>query len=145
MSAPTTGPGRVTARPALRVALIGIEVFVAVGAVYGGVGLIADNAIGMLPEWLARTPFTSWVWPGILLLIIVALPMGAAAAAEITRRSWAFAASALAGSAQIGWILAQWLIVQRYFVLQPIMLACGIAVLILACEVHERVLRFARS
>lgn len=145
MSAPTTGPERVTARPALRITLIAIEVFVAVGAVYGGVGLIADNAIGMLPEWLARTPFTSWVWPGILLLLIVALPMGAAAYAEIARQSWAFAASALAGSAQIGWIVAQWVIVQRYFVLQPIMLACGIAVLLLACVVHERVLRFARS
>ncbi|WP_420119882.1 hypothetical protein [Nakamurella sp.] len=145
MSTPTTGPGRVTARPALRVALIGIEVFVAVGAVYGGVGLIADNAIGMLPEWLARTPFATWLWPGILLLLIVALPMATAASAEIARRSWAFAASALAGSAQIGWIVAQWLIVQRYFVLQPIMLACGIAVLILAGVVHGRVLGFARS
>lgn len=145
MSIPTTGPGRVAAHPVSRVALVAIEVFVAVGAVFGSVGLIADNAIGMLPEWLVHTPFSSWVWPGILLLLIVGLPMGAAAFAEIAHRPWAFAASILAGAAQIGWIVAQWLIIQRYFVLQPIMLACGIAVVILACVVHERVLRSGPS
>lgn len=137
MSVPTTEPVRTVGRAVARAALIGVEGFVTVGAVFGGVGLIANNAIGMLPEWLARTPFTSWFWPGVLLLLIVALPMGAAGFAEITRRGWAFAGSLIAGTAQIGWIVAQWLIFQRYFVLQPIMLACGIIVIVLAWWVHR--------
>lgn len=137
MSVPTTEPVRAVAHPVARAALVCVEWFVTIGAVFGGVGLIADNSIGMLPEWLEGTPFTSWLWPGVLLLLVVAVPMGTAGYAEITRRRWAFAASLIAGAAQIGWIAAQWLIFQRYFFLQPIMLACGIAVLVLAWWVHH--------
>lgn len=137
MSVPTTEPVRAVTHPVARFWLVCVEGFVTAGAVFGGVGLIADNAIGMLPEWLERTPFTSWLWPGVLLLLLVAVPMGVAGVAEITRRSWAFAASLIAGTAQIGWIVAQWLILQRYFFLQPIMLACGIGVIALAWWVHR--------
>lgn len=137
MSVPTTEPVRAVTHPVARATLVCVEGFVTAGAVFGGVGLIADNAIGMLPEWLERTPFTSWLWPGVLLLLLVAVPMGIAGYAEITRRRWAFAASLIAGSAQVGWIGAQWVIMQRYFFLQPIMLACGIGVIALACWVHR--------
>jgi uncharacterized BrkB/YihY/UPF0761 family membrane protein len=112
--------------------LIGFELFVAVGAVYVGVGLIAGNAIHITDEWLVGTPFNSWVAPGILLLIVVALPMTIAAVAEKRRLSWSYRASLLAGAAQIGWIIAQWLITQRFFFLQPAMIAAGGAVLLLA-------------
>ncbi|MGS0688885.1 hypothetical protein ACVBEQ_27670 [Nakamurella sp. GG22] len=122
--------------------LVGVEVFVAVGAVYGGVGLIADNSIGMLPEWLDGTPFSSWTLPGIFLLMIVAAPMFVAAVAELRRVRWAYAASLVAGAAMVGWIVVQLLVIGRYFFLQPIMFACGAAVIVLAWAVHhgERVL-----
>ena len=42
----------------------------------------------------------------------------------------------LAGAAQIGWIVAQWLIMQRFFFLQPAMFAAGGAVLLLAWVAH---------
>ena len=118
----TTRAASRRARVAARWALIAVEALVAVGAAYGGVGLIADNAIGMLPEWLARTPFTSWLWPGVFLLLVVAVPMTVAAAAELTRRSFAYLASLGAGAAQIGWIVVQWWVMQRFFFLQPVML-----------------------
>ena len=124
-------------RRAARWSLIAIEALVAIGAIYGGVGLIADNAVGMLPEWLDGTPFTSWRWPGVFLLLVVALPMTVAAIAETTHRSWAYAASAVAGIAQVGWIVVQWLVMQRYFFLQPVMLAAGILVLLLAWLTHH--------
>ncbi len=125
------------ARVAARWTLIAVEVLVAVGAVFGGVGLIADNAIGMLPEWLARTPFTSWLWPGVLLLLVVAVPMTVAAAAELTRRSFAYLASLVAGAAQIGWIVVQWWVMQRFFFLQPVMLTAGVLVIVLAWLTHR--------
>jgi len=118
-------------------ALVGIESFVALGAIFGGVGLIADNAIGMLPEWLEGTPFTSWFWPGVFLLLVVAAPMVVAAYAEMTSRRWAYAASLVAGAAQVGWIIVQWLIFQRFFILQPIMLLAGIVVIGLAWWVRR--------
>jgi hypothetical protein len=114
-----------------------VEVFAAVGAWYGGIGLIADNSIGMLPEWLQGTGFDSWTWPGIFLLIVVALPMTVAAAAEATRAAWAYRASLLAGAALVGWIVAQWVIFQRYFFLQPLMLTTGVLVIGLAWWTHR--------
>ncbi len=117
---------------------MGAEVFVAVGAIYGGFGLIADNSIGMLPEWLDGTPFSSWTLPGIFLLLVVAAPMTTAAVAELRRLSWAYTASVIAGGAMVGWIIAQLAIIQRYFFLQPIMAGFGVAVLWLAWFVHHR-------
>src|SRR6476619_4862054 len=124
-------------RRAARWALVAVEVFVAVGAVYGGIGLIAGNAIHISDDWLVGTPFDSWVLPGIFLLLIVAAPMTIAAVAELRRRQWSYTASVFAGVAQIGWIIAEWVIMQRFFVLQPAMLTAGTVVVLLAWMVHR--------
>ncbi len=113
------------------------EVLVTLAAVYGGVGLVWGNAIGMLDEWLVGTPFTSWVLPGALLLVVVAVPMAVAAVLELRRSAWAGVASVAAGAAQIGWIAAQLAIIGRYNVQQPIMLACGLTVLLVALTVRR--------
>jgi len=119
-----------------RVVLVGVELFVAIGAVYGGVGLLAGNAIGMTPDWLEGTPFTTWTLPGIFLLLVVAMPMTLAAVLELRRSPLAYPAAVLAGAGLVGWIVAQWLIMQKYFFLQPTMLAAGVAVLLLAWYAH---------
>ena len=108
-----------------------LELFVASMAVYGGVGLIWDNALGMSAEWLAGSPFTSWVLPGVFLLLVVAVPMTLAAVLELRRSAWAGVASVVAGAAQIGWVGVQLAIMQRYFFLQPVMFACGLAIVLL--------------
>lgn len=131
------GPGRPTTTPVVRRSLVTVEVLVAAAAVFGGVGLIADNAIGMLPEWLAETPFASWTWPGVFLLLVVALPMTVAAMAETAGSRFAYAASLGAAAAQVGWIVVQWLVMQRYFFLQPIMLGAGLLVGVLAWLTHR--------
>lgn len=113
-----------------------MELLIVVAALYGGVGLmwdlVADNAIGMTQDWLVGTPFTSWVLPGVFLLAVVAAPMGTAAVLELRRSPWAAAASVVAGAAQVGWIAVQLAVMQRYFVLQPVMIFAGLAVLALA-------------
>ena len=86
---------------------------------------------------LDGTPFDSLMVPGILLLLVVALPMAVAAIAEIRTLGWAFAGSMVAGAAQLGWIVAQWLITGKYFFLQPVMLAAGAGVLVLAWLAHR--------
>jgi hypothetical protein len=131
-----TRTGEVTAQRGRLVATV--ELLVTLAALYGGVGLIADNAIGMGDDWLAGTPFTSWTWPGILLLLVVAAPMAVAAVLELGGSRWATTASVLAGSAQIGWIGAQLLVMQRYHVLQPIMLGFGLLVVLMALWTHRR-------
>jgi len=117
-------------------ALIAVEMFVAGGAVFGGIGLIADS-LGMQADWLSGTPFNSWVWPGIFLLLIVAVPMVIAAIDEWSRQPWAYPVSVLAGAALVGWIIAQWLIIGKYFFLQPTMLSAGLLVMLLAWLAHR--------
>lgn len=115
-----------------------LEVLVALAALYGGIGLMWGNRIGMLDEWLVGTPFTSWTLPGVLLLLVVAAPMATAAVLELRRSAWAGAASVAAGAAQIGWIAAQLVVMQRYNVQQPIMLMCGLAVVLLAVAARRQ-------
>ena len=120
-------------------ALAAVETLVAAAAVYGGVGLIAGNAIRMQDDWLLGTPFRSWVLPGVLLLLVVAAPMAVAGALELLRSAWAAVASVTAGAAQVGWIAAQLAIMQRYFVLQPVMIALGLLIILVAIAAHRRV------
>ncbi|HEU4348122.1 MAG TPA: hypothetical protein VFR35_10070 [Actinoplanes sp.] len=135
--ATTAAPARVgTGRRISRWALIAIEVIVGTNAVYGGIGLIAGG-LGMPAEWLAGTPFDSWVLPGVFLLAVVAAPMLVAATGELGNQRWAFTASVAAGALQVGWILAQLAIIQRYFFLQPAMLGAGVLVVALAWFVHR--------
>lgn len=126
----------VAARRIARWSLIALELIVAANAVYGGIGLM-QGGLGMPAQWLAGTPFESWVLPGMFLLAVVAAPMALAAAAELSRRWWAYAASLAAGALQAGWIVAQWAIMQRFFFLQPVMLAAGALVIVLAWWVHH--------
>ena len=60
-----------------------------------------------------------------------------AATVELAWSPWAYATSVAAGTLQVGWILGQWLVRQRYFILQPVMLACGLAVAALAWWSHR--------
>jgi hypothetical protein len=65
-------------------------------AVYGGAELIRDG-FGMPDGWLAGTPLTGWVLPGVALLIGVAVPQLAAAA--LIGLAGAVAVGALEGEA----------------------------------------------
>ncbi|MBN9110736.1 MAG: hypothetical protein J0I34_18395 [Pseudonocardia sp.] len=118
--------------------LAGLEGLIALSAVYGGIGLVAANAIGMPDEWLVGTPFGSWALPGVLLLTVVAAPMAAAAMLELRRSPWAAIGSVAAGAAQVGWIAGELLIMQRYNVLQPVMMLLGLLVVLVAVTVRRR-------
>jgi hypothetical protein len=119
------------------VTLVVLEFLVAAAALYGGIGLAAGNLIGMPDEWLVGTPFTSWLWPGVFLLLVVAVPMVAAAMLELRGSPRAAVVSVLAGAAQVAWIAVQLLVMQRYHVLQPVMSLAGLAVLLLAVAAHR--------
>lgn len=116
--------------------LIGVELLIAANAIYGGLGLIGSG-MGMPLEWLQGTPFDSWVLPGVALLVVIAAPMTIAAAAEITRATWAYRMSLAAGALQIGWIVAQVLVLRRYFFLQPVLFVLGALVILLAWLAHR--------
>jgi hypothetical protein len=128
----------------IRWALVATEVVVGVNAVYGGVGLIRDG-MGMPTDWLAGTPFGNWLLPGLFLLLVVAIPMLAAAFGEFRGRPWAYRSSVLAAGLLLGWIVMQVALLQRFFFLQPVLFAAGLLVGGLAIWLHHEESLFAAS
>jgi hypothetical protein len=106
--------------------LLGLLLFVAVAAVYGGVGLVA-NGLGMPLEWLDRLPVDTWAWPGVALLGTVAVPQAVAAWFVWRHDPRAGAVGVLAGLALVLWIVVQVALLQRYFFLQPVIAGIGLA------------------
>ena len=132
-------PG-VTAAPGLPVAarsgwhpwvLAGLDGLTGAAAVYGGTGLIRDG-FGMPDGWLAGTPLTGWVLPGVALLIGVAVPQFTAAALIAAGARPGLAAGYLAGLLLIAWIAVELLVLRRYFFLQPVIAGIGAAEILLA-------------
>jgi len=124
-------------RPVGRWLLVGLEVIIAVNAIYGGIGLMV-NGMGMPGDWLNATPFRTWTLPGIALLAAVAVPMSIAAVGELTRWRLAYLASVTAGLVLIGWIVVQVLMLRRYFFLQPVLGIAGVLVVGVAWWAHRR-------
>ncbi|HTQ89815.1 MAG TPA: hypothetical protein VMK84_10020 [Streptosporangiaceae bacterium] len=112
-------------------ALAGLDGLTGAAAVYGGIGLIRDG-FGMPDGWLAGTPLTGWVLPGVALLIGVAVPQLAAAALIVADARPGLAAGYLAGLLLVAWIGVQLLILRRYFFLQPVIAGIGAAEMLLA-------------
>ncbi len=82
-------PSRSEGRAA-RIALVVVELIVALGAVYGGVMLLADaDRLGADPVWLEGSVFSDFTVPGLFLLLVVGGGMLAAATAAALRPSLA--------------------------------------------------------
>lgn len=121
-----------------RVVVVVLELFTAVGAYYGGFHLVADG-FDMPSAWLDSTPFDTWTGPGVMLLLVVALPMTVAAVLEITGAHRAFAASVTAGVLLAGWVLVQMAVIGYQMFLQPTMLVVGLLVVLMAYLAHPSV------
>lgn len=106
--------------------LAGLLFFVAVAAIFGGVGLIRDG-MGMPADWADRLPFGSWTVGGLALLLGVAAPQLAAGRLVISHDRRAALAALGAGAVLVLWIVVQLLILRRYFFLQPVIAGIGCA------------------
>ena len=112
-------------------ALLVALVLVAANAVYGGIGLVVSG-LGMPSEWLEPLPVDSWTWPGVALLVTVATPQLVAAWFVWRRDPRAGVVGLLAGAALVLWILVQVLLLQRFFVLQPVIAVVGLLEVLLS-------------
>jgi hypothetical protein len=93
-----------------RIAIEAVAIFIVVSAVAGGVGLIS----GGLPfplEWLAGTPFSTYVVPGAFLALIVGGSALVAAALMLRKDPLAVPVALGAGVIQVGWIVGELLLV----------------------------------
>ena len=46
------------------------NLFLALGAIYCGIGMISGRLGEYPPEWLDKVPFTDWIYPGIIAIVL---------------------------------------------------------------------------
>ena len=98
---------------------------VALNAVGGGIyGL--TGAAGVPVEWLEKTPFSSYLIPSFILLLVVGGTQIAAGLAVAARTPRSRRVSLVAGTILLGWIVTQVALIGYVSWLQP---AVGIAAL----------------
>lgn len=85
-----------------------LQGFLAISAGYGALGLILGLPGFDLPvEWLKPLPLHSWVIPGVALLLVVGLPLGAAAVAGWRNSPAAEPLAQAACVLLLGWLVFQ--------------------------------------
>jgi hypothetical protein len=127
--------------------LIGLDLFTAIGALFGAIAMFSDphgSPIGLQQDLLTRTPFASYVLPGVILLVSNGVLPLIAVIGIVTRRTWAFAAQFLAGVALMGWMGGQVAMVGFIAPIQAVMLIVGVLQLRFAMD-HAHPLRPANG
>lgn len=88
--------------------LIGLHIFVGIGAMAGGLGAITspNNPMGMTTDALKNAPFTNFLIPGLILFFFLGVGniIGA-----ILLKKWKYG---VYGSNVMGWGMILWIIIQ---------------------------------
>jgi hypothetical protein len=113
-----------------------IELIVGCSAVAGGVALV-KGGIRMPIQWLSRTPFDSYIMPGLILFFIVGGSHLAAAYAILARCQSARSASLLAGMILTIWLIAQIAMIGYTSWMQLLFFILGLATLFLSFAVER--------
>jgi hypothetical protein len=125
----------------IRIALVVLEVFVALGAVAGGLGLLS-GAIPVPRSALQGSPFVDYTVPALALMVMVGGSMCFAAATILIGREMGVLASAFAGLAMMIFEMVEVAVIDRSggsalviaVVLQSFYFALGLAIFVLSCS-----------
>ncbi len=115
-----------------RLCLLVLQAFVAVTAAAGGVALIAGSfapssrfVILPPPEYLEGSPFTSYLVPGVVLLVVVGGAHAVAFVLVLRRSGLGMLASVVTGCSCLIWIFVQMIFIP-FSVLQAVYFAAGL-------------------
>ncbi len=116
-------------------ALLGVTGFQALSAIAGGIGILATGGVGLgMPlSLLEGSPFDSFLWPGVILLVVLGGTQTIATVLLARRTEGGLLWSAFAGFAMLIWIFVETGIIRGLSVLQVLYFATGIAQLALVC------------
>ena len=106
--------------------LLAVGIFNAVSAIGGGIGLLTPGSLGLPLRLISAAGFTSYFWPGILLLAVIGGTQCIAVAAELRSAVTASFWAALAGFAMIIWIFVELAVMASYTTLHGIYFGTGI-------------------
>jgi hypothetical protein len=118
--------------------LVGLVVVLSISSIGGGIALLLDTSgrtVGLTPGLLAAAPVSTYLLPGLFLLIVFG-GGGACVAWGIAhpnedertrdRRHWSWHGSVALGITLMAWIAVQVLLFEHLW-LQPLMFAIGLA------------------
>jgi len=111
--------------------LIALLLFGALSSFVGAVIGVVANGAGVPLSYLAHTPFTSFVLPGLILGVVVGGTQLGGAIALLLKRSQGPLLATVAGFGMLIWIFAELAILRQYSWLQSGYFALGGAELIL--------------
>ena len=125
---------RSTQRPprALRFGLIGIAAFTLISALAGMVGLTVGGGMGLPLEWIEGSIFDSYLWPGVILGIVVGGVQALALVAQFRGYTVAWGLHAAAGLIMMIWIFVEIAIMLVWSPLHGIYFVTGLVQTILA-------------
>ncbi|WDG18325.1 hypothetical protein [Microbacterium sp. Clip185] len=92
---------------ALRIALLVVAGFNLASAVAGMIGLTVGGGMGLPLEWLDGTPFASYVWPGVILGVVVGGMQALAVIAQYRRYALVWGLHVAAGLVMMIWIFVE--------------------------------------
>lgn len=93
-----------------RVVLLVLTAFCVVSAIAGFLYLGPGGAAGWSPEFLEGSPFDSYLWPGVILLVVVGGTQLVALVLLAMRHGSALFWTAVAGFAMVIWIIVEQLL-----------------------------------
>lgn len=117
---------------ALRAALLAVAAVSAVSALAGMVGLILGDGMGLPRSALDATPFDSWVWPAIILGVVVGGTQLLAVVAQVLRLSLAWSLHAASGLVLVIWTFVEVAMLLIWSPLQGVFFALGVVQVVLA-------------
>jgi hypothetical protein len=118
-------------RSAMYRALMVLSVFSGLSAVGGGIGMVVADGLSMPRSFLADSPFSTYLIPGLILCVVVGGPQVLASALLIAKRESALLWSAVAGFGLLIWILIEIGIIHEFGWAQTIYVVAGLLQLML--------------
>ncbi len=112
-------------RVMMRWALLIVTVFNALSALVSGVAMLLTDGLGMPLSFLETSPFTSFLWPGVVLVVVVGGTQALAAVLLTLRREAALLWSAVAGFGLLIWIFIETGLIREWSWLQVLYFATG--------------------
>lgn len=117
---------------ALRIALATVAALNLLSALIGMVGLTVGGGMGLPPEWLDGSIFDSYIWPGIILGVVVGGVQALALVAQFGRFGVAWGMHAAAGLTMMIWIFVEIAMMLIWSPLHGIFFATGLIQTVLA-------------
>ncbi|GAB3396064.1 hypothetical protein GCM10027568_29390 [Humibacter soli] len=116
----------------LRIALAAVAWFNLVSALVGMIGLTIGGGLGIPTEWIEGSVFSSYLWPGIILGLVVGGTQALALVAQYGRFRLAPGVHAAAGMTMMIWIFAEIAIVLVWSPLHGVYFVSGLVQTVLA-------------